>query len=174
MYRGGPAQPGVVVAAVIRIARELTKLARGLGVALVVAWTLHTVVVTGPLLLNAHYTDLLRGTPRDAVRAPLSDPIQDSTPRVVTLLPARGDVLALVATSEVDGFAWFWLTYWLYPRHVELSVDLSAAATTQTMSIVYFQTPDAPGLTTPAGFVLRADIASAAGAHTLVFVRANG
>src|SRR5207253_27738 len=111
-----------------RIARELTKPVRALGVALLVLWTLHTVVVTGPLLLSAHYADLLRGTPQGALRAPLGDPIQDATPAVVASLPAHGDVLALVPASEVDGFAYFWLTYWLYPRHVEVIGDLGAAA----------------------------------------------
>ena len=146
---------------------------RALGVALLVLWTLHTVVVTGPLLLSAHYADLLRGTPQGALRAPLGDPIQDATPAVVASLPAHGDVLALVPASEVDGFAYFWLTYWLYPRHVEVRADLDAASTTSASGIVYFQRPDAPSLNTPAGYVLRSDTTTAGGDHTFVFVRAG-
>jgi hypothetical protein len=43
-----------------------------LGVALLVLWTLHTVVITGRLLLGAHYKDLLDGHPQLTVSAPLS------------------------------------------------------------------------------------------------------
>jgi len=136
-----------------------------------VLWTLHTLVVTGPIMLNAHYTDLLRGTPQGAVRALLGDPIQDSTQEVVASVPAHGDVLVLVDASELDGFAYFWLTYWLYPRHVQLSADLAAASTTSATSIVYFQRADAPALTAPSGYALRSEITAAGGAHTLVFVK---
>jgi hypothetical protein len=156
-----------------RIARELTKPVRALGVALLVLWTLHTVVVTGPLLLSAHYVDLLRGTPQGALRAPLGNPIQDATPAVVASLPPQGDVLALVPASEVDGFAYFWLTYWLYPRHVEISADLARASTTSATGIVYFQRPGAPALNPPADYVPRADIATPGGDRTLVFVKAG-
>jgi hypothetical protein len=147
---------------------------RVIGVALVVLWTLHTVVVTGRILLDSHYKDLLSGNPQAAVRAPLSDLIQDATPSLVHTLPAHGSVLAIVDRQELGGFAYFWLTYWLYPRQVDVSGDLNAATTTSASSIVYFQRPGSPDLTTPDGYQLESDTVSAGGAHVLVLVQVGG
>jgi hypothetical protein len=144
---------------------------RVLGVALLVFWTLHTVVITGRLLLDTHYVDLFKGHPQGAVRAPLSALIQDATPGLVHTLPPSGGVLVLVDSQELDGFAYFWLTYWLYPRHVDVSGDQSSAATTSARSIVYFQRPDSPDLTTPTGYQLQSDTVAAGGGHVVVFVR---
>lgn len=144
---------------------------RVLGVALLVFWTLHTVVITGKLLLDSHYADLLNGHPQAAVRAPLSDLIQDATPGLVQSLPSTGAVLVLVDPQELEGFAYFWLTYWLYPRHVDVSGDMGAAATTSARSIVYFQRPDSPDLTTPSGYRLQSNTVAAGGGHVVVFVR---
>jgi hypothetical protein len=149
----------------------VTKALRVLGVALLVLWTLHTVVITGRILLDSHYTDLLRGDPQGAVRAPLGDLIQDATPGLVHSLPANGGMLVLVDSQEVGGFAYFWLTYWLYPRHVDVSGDLSAAATTTAAGIVYFQRSGSPDLTIPAGYQLQSDTVGSGGGHVLVFVR---
>jgi hypothetical protein len=144
---------------------------RVLGVALLAFWTLHTVVITGQVLLDGHYGELLRGHPYAAVRAPLPDLIQDATPSLVRSLPAGGRVLVIVDPHELHGFAYFWLTYWLYPRHVDISEDLSAAATTSARSIVYFQRADDPDLTTPAGYQLQSNTLGAGGGHVVVFVR---
>jgi hypothetical protein len=145
-----------------------------MGVALLTLWTLHTVVITGRVLLDTHFKDLLSGHPQAAVRAPLSDLIQDATPGLAHSLPAHGSVLVVVDRQELGGFAYFWLTYWLYPRHVDLSGDLNAATTTSAGSIVYFQRPGSSGLTTPAGYQLQSDTASADGAHVLVLIRVGG
>src|SRR4029077_14996163 len=139
---------------VSRIARELRQAARAFGIALLVLWTLHTLVVTGPLLLNSHYKELLDGHPQLTVSAPVSALIQDPTSTLVSTLPAGGSVLFLVDPQEVGGFAYFWLSYWFYPRHVDVSGDLAAAATTSARSIVYFQRPGSPVLAAPAGYEL--------------------
>jgi hypothetical protein len=152
----------------------VTKALRVLGVALLVLWTLHTVVITGPLLLDAHYKNLLDGHPQLTVSAPLSGLIQDPTPALVNSLPAGGDVLFIVDPQELGGFAYFWLSYWFYPRHVSVSGDLGAAATTSARSIVYFQRPDSPGLTSPAGYELQSDRPYSGGGHILVFLRTGG
>jgi hypothetical protein len=159
---------------VSRIARELRRAVRAFGVGLLVLWTLHTLVVTGPLLLNAHYQELLDGHPQLTVSAPLSGLIQDTTPRLVASLPANGSVLFLVDPQEVGGFAYFWLSYWFYPRHVDVSGDLGAAATTSARSIVYFQRPGSPDLAAPAGYELQSDSTYSGGAHILVFLRTDG
>ena len=148
--------------------------ARAFGIALLVLWTLHTLVVTGPLLLNSHYKELLDGHPQLTVSAPVSALIQDPTPTLVSNLPAGGSVLFLVDPQEVGGFAYFWLSYWFYPRHVDVSGDLGTAATTTARSIVYFQRPGSPVLAAPAGYELRSDTPYSGGAQVLVFVRMGG
>jgi len=152
----------------------VTKAVRVLGVALLILWTLHTVVVTGRMLLDTNYKNLLSGAPRDVVRAPLSDLIQDATPDLVRSLPARDPVLVLVDSQELGGFAYFWLSYWLYPRQVDVSGDLSAAMTTRAGSIVYFQRPDSPDLTAPSGYRLQSDTTAAGGGHVIVLVLGSG
>ena len=143
---------------------------RALGVALLVLWTLHTIVITGPLLLDAHYKDLLDGHPRLTVSAPLSGLIQDTTPTLVKTLPV-GPVLFIVSPQEMGGFAYFWLSYWFYPRHVELSGDPAAATTTNARSIVYFRRPDSAPPGAPPGYVLISDTPYPAGGDVLVFAR---
>ena len=145
---------------------------RVLGVALLVLWTLHTVVITGKLMLDGHYAELIAGHPQGALRAPLNDLIQDATPGLVDRLPS-GAVLVLVDRDEIEGFAYFWLTYWFYPRHVDVTADLSLATTTRAGSIVYFQRPSDPDLPTPSGYQLQSDTVSAGGGHVLVFVRSG-
>lgn len=147
----------------------LTKALQVLAVGLVVLWTLHTVVVTGTVMLNTHYGQLMKGAPDAAPRAPLSGLIQDTTPQLTTLLPRNASVLVLVDSQEV--FANFWLTYWLYPRHVDQSSDLSLASTTRDDAIVYYQQPSAPSLDPPSGYELRSDIAYTDGGHVLVYVK---
>jgi hypothetical protein len=156
------------------MARGLTKAVRAFGVALLVLWALHTIVITGPLLLDAHYKDLLDGHPQLTVSAPLSGLIQDSTQALVNSLPAGGDVLFIVDPQEVGGFAYFWLSYWFYPRHVDLSGDLGAAATTNARTVVYFQRPDSPDLTAPAGYEMQSDSLYSGGGHIVVFLRTGG
>jgi hypothetical protein len=145
-----------------------------LGVALLVLWTLHTLVITGPLLLDAHYKELLDSHPQLTVSAPVSGLIQDPTQSLVHSLPAGGSVLFLVDPQEVGGFAYFWLSYWFYPRHVDVSGDLGTAATTNARSIVYFQRSDSPGLTAPAGYQMQSDTPYSGGGQILVFLRTGG
>lgn len=146
---------------------------RALGVALLVFWTLHTLVITGPLLLEAHYKELLDGHPQLTVSAPVSDLVQDPTQSLVRSLPAGSSVLFLVDPQEVGGFAYFWLSYWFYPRHVDVSGDLGSAATTNAGSIVYFQRPGNPDLTAPAGYVLQSDTPYSGRGNVFVFLRTS-
>ena len=147
---------------------------RAVGIALLVLWTLHTLVVTGPLLLNSHYKDLLDGHPQLTVTPPVSGLIRDPTPTLVSSLPTTGSVLFVVDPQEVGGFAYFWLSYWFYPRHVDVSGDVGAAATTSARTIVYFQRSGSPDLATPAGYELQSDSPYSGGAHILVFLRSGG
>lgn len=139
---------------------------------LIALWALHTLIVTGSLLLDEHYGHLLAGTPDGAPRAPLTDLIQDSTGDLTANLPAKGSVLVVVDPQELPGFAFFWLSYRLYPRHVDISGDPSSAASTNDDSIVYFQRPDAPDLAVPDRYRLASSAQAAGGGHIVIFVRA--
>jgi hypothetical protein len=155
------------------MARELPRVVRTLGLALIALWALHTLIVTGSLLLDEHYGQLLRGTPEGAPRAPLTDLIQNSTPDLTSNLPAKGSVLVVVDPQELPGFAYFWLTYWLYPRRVDITGDPAATTTTSDDAIVYFQRRDAPSLQAPDRYRLVSDDPGADGGQIVIFVR-NG
>lgn len=134
-------------------------------------WALHTVVITGTLVLNTHYGELLRGRPVGALRAPLSDLIQDATPGLSASLPKQASVLVVVDPQELDGFAYFWLTYWLYPRHIDQTANLSDANSTKDGAIVYFARAGAPELSAPDQFHVVSDQPGAEGGRVIVYVR---
>lgn len=141
------------------------------AVVVLMFWALHTVVVTGSLVLYTHYGELLRGRPVGALRAPLSDLIQDATPSLSASLPDRAAVLVIVDPEELNGFAYFWLTYWLYPRHIDETADLSNATATGDDAIIYFAPAGAPELATPDHFRIVSDKPGAGGGRVVIFVR---
>lgn len=155
------------------MARELRKVLRTVGLALIALWALHTLIVTGSLLLEEHYGQLLRGTPDGAPRAPLTDLIQNSTPDLTSSLPSRGSVLVVVDPQELPGFAYFWLTYWLFPRHVDITGDMADTTSTNDDAIVYFQRKDSPSLPVPDRYHVVSGTQGADGGQVVIFVRNN-
>jgi hypothetical protein len=103
--------------------RRLTGAIRGVSLVFVAAWAIRSLVVTGATVLNQPFGAMLR-TPPAQVQARTGSGFAQSLIPLQSLIPKTDRVYLLWDGQQDDGlraYAYFWSSYWLYPRRVTVS-----------------------------------------------------
>jgi hypothetical protein len=98
-----------------------------LGLLVVTAWTLHTLVLSGNTLLAQHPLALLRSSPIQSHRQPQGGYLQ-AIIAADELLPAHASVALVNRTSYVENYAFYWASYKMYPLQPVMTDSTEAAA----------------------------------------------
>jgi len=92
----------------------------------VYTWAVYTLIQGGSLLVREPYLDNLRVAPR-AAQGAAGDGYAETLIKLERTLPAQARVQLVWRRSDggVVGFwyGYFWATYWLYPRQVDIITD---------------------------------------------------
>ena len=106
--------------------RRSATLLRLVTIAFVTAWAVRSLIVSGDQVLNEHFRSVLT-TPPWVAQAKAGNGFEQSLVRIRADLPA-GDRVIVVWTNPPDYYyAFFWSTFWLFPRRVSVvtGVNLS-------------------------------------------------
>jgi hypothetical protein len=95
----------------------------------VYAWAVYTLIQGGSLLIGEPYLDNLRVAPR-AAQGAAGDGYAQTLIKLERTLPAHERVE--LVWRRTDGgavgfwYGYFWATYWLYPRQVDIVIDATS------------------------------------------------
>jgi len=122
----------------------IRRLVATLGMLLVYAWTLHTVVLAGNQLLAQQPLTMLRTSPTESHLEPVKG-YRQAIDRAEPWLPVRASVAVVNRSGDfTDNYAYYWATYHLYPRHVvmaESSVTAAGAVPDYILDVREWQKP---------------------------------
>lgn len=131
---------------------------RGFALLFVYAWTVYTLIHGGSLLLAEPYLDNLRVAPR-AAQGAVGDGYAQALIKLERTLPAHERVLLVWRRSDGDAIAfwygYFWATYWLYPRQVDIVTDPASLDSSHGI-LLDVRSPDKAGLAPPPGYTISA------------------
>jgi hypothetical protein len=117
--------------------------ARRATILFVTAWAVRSLIVSGDAVLNEHFGSALRTSPWVA-QAAAGDGFEQSLVQIRATLPA-GDSVAVVWPNAPDYYyAYFWSTFWLYPRKVSVYTSLDPTQLTGVNAVVLVGAPDQP------------------------------
>jgi hypothetical protein len=106
---------------------------RQIALLLLYAWAVYSLVQGGSLILREPYMQVLATAPR-AAQGGVGDGYAQTLIKLERSLPYDQRVLLVWRRPEkgVVGFwyGYFWATYWLYPRQVDIVTDRAAAPAT--------------------------------------------
>ena len=127
------------------------------GVVFITAWAVRSGVVTGAALLNEHPGALLRGSPA-AAQSAVREAFAQGLLKINQRIPAHASVMVL---WEVKGYApfsyaFFWSTFWLYPRKVTVTDRPDDALSPTTDVFVQVHSADQQPLS-PTGYRVVSD-----------------
>jgi hypothetical protein len=103
--------------------RRLAAAIRGLSLLFITVWAIRSLVVTGATVLNQPFGAMLR-TPPGQAQASTGSGFARSLIPLQSLIPKTDRVYLLWDGQQDDGlraYAYFWSSYWLYPRRVTVS-----------------------------------------------------
>lgn len=122
---GSPAVNGGPSSEAPRAGRTTNRL-RGFALLFVYAWAVYTLIQGGSLLVDEHYLDNLRVAPR-AAQGATGDGYAQTLIKLERTLPAHDPVQLVWRRSDGGAigfwYGYFWATYWLYPRQVDIITD---------------------------------------------------
>ena len=145
---------------------------RLLGLTFVVAWVVHTMVITGFTLLGPHYFAVLRTSPQ-TIQASSGRGYQQVLVRLGGSLSPRDSVL-MVAKAEEEPLAEFSAAYWTYPRALTVATDLGAVDSARPSVVVFLQDLPLPPIQPPAGYIRLSSEEFPDNTRVTVFRRADG
>lgn len=123
-----------------------------LTVLFVAVWAIRSLVVMGTATMNEHYRTVLKTPPGDT-QSVTGTSFDQSLFKIDRAIP-RAARVAVIWTSPPDYWAaFFWATYYLYPRQVAEAPAISPELVNRTDALVFVRAPDDPPLTVD-GFTL--------------------
>lgn len=125
-----------------------------LALLIVSAWTLHTVVLGGDMLLAQHPIAMLRTVAVENQRQPPNG-YRQAIVAAQRLLPANAAVAVSNRTNYRQNYAYYWATYKLYPLHVWVVDSTQAAAEGAPDYILDIRDAGVSESAPPGGYVVR-------------------
>jgi hypothetical protein len=124
----------------------------------VYAWAVYTLIQGGSLLLAEPYLDNLRVAPR-AAQGAAGDGYAQTLIKLERTLPAHERVQLVWRRSEGDAvgfwYGYFWATYWLYPRQVDIITDPASLDSSHGI-LLDVRSIDKAELAAPPGYTISA------------------
>jgi hypothetical protein len=131
-----------------------TRWPAALGVTFVAAWAIRSLIVTGGIVVAEDYKTALTTEPR-RTQAIAGDPFAQSLLKIDRRLPRQDRVVVIWDNPDLPaGYAFFWATYWLFPRPVTVTVDRESAFLGQFDSLIDVRPPDHAGLNAPDSYAV--------------------
>lgn len=96
---------------------RLTTFLRRAAIVFVTAWAVRSLIVSGDAVLNEHFRSALLNPP-SATQAAAGDGFDQSLIHVRDVLPSGDSVVVLWINAPDYYYAYFWSTFWLFPRKV--------------------------------------------------------
>jgi hypothetical protein len=125
-----------------------------LGVTLIAAWAIRSLIVTGGLVITEDYKTVLRTEP-SRTQALAGDPFAQSLLMIDRRIPKQDRVVVVWDNLDFPtGYVFFWATYWLLPRPVTVTMEPGSAGLGSPDSIIYVLAPDHASLNVPDGYRL--------------------
>jgi hypothetical protein len=90
----------------------------------VTVWAVRSLIVSGDALLHEHLRSVLT-TSQWATQATSGDGFEQSLIRIRASVPASDKVLVVWANPPDYYYAYFWSTFWLFPRKVDVVSSLT-------------------------------------------------
>jgi hypothetical protein len=139
--------------------RATTGYRRGIALVFVYVWAVYALVQAGNLVTSENYFQALHVAPR-AAQGAAGDGYAQTLIKLERTLPA-GDHVLLVwrrqDTQPAVGFwyGYFWATYWLYPRTVDIVITAGPVDGSYT-TLLDVRSTGTPEIEVPAGFSVNA------------------
>lgn len=118
-------------------------LGRRATILFITAWAVRSLIVSGDAVLNEHFGSALR-TPPWVVQATAGDGFEQGLVRIRASLPANESVAVVWPNAPDYYYAYFWSTFWLFPRKVNVYTSLDPAQLSGANAVVLVGPPDQP------------------------------
>jgi hypothetical protein len=116
---------------------------RRVTIVFITAWAVRSLIVSGDAVLHEHLRSTLVTSPW-VTQASAGDGFEQSLVRIRTSIP-NSDRVDVIWTNPPDYYyAFFWSTFWLFPRKVTVLGDFEPAQLAQADVLVYVRLPSVP------------------------------
>ncbi len=123
-------------------ARRATFLRR-VTIVFVTAWAVRSLIVSGDAVLHEHMGSVLTTSPW-VVQASAGDGFEQSLVRIRTSIPSSDSVDVVWSNPHDYYYAYFWSTFWLFPRKVTVLGDFEPAQLARADVLVHVRLPNMP------------------------------
>lgn len=106
----------------------------------ITAWAVRSLVVTGDAALNEHLRSTLLSSPW-VTQARSGDGFEQSLIQIRQTLPGHDSVLVVWSNPPDYYYAYFWSTFWLFPRKVTVATSVDASQVNAADAIVVVRRP---------------------------------
>jgi hypothetical protein len=113
---------------------------RRAAVVFITAWAVRSLVVTGDAALNEHLTSTLLSSPW-VTQARSGDGFEQSLIQIRQTLPGHDSVLVVWSNPPDYYYAYFWSTFWLFPRRVTVATSVEGSQVDAADAIVVVRRP---------------------------------
>jgi len=123
-----------------------TRLLYRLTVLFVAVWAIRSLAETGHDTLNEHYLTVLK-TPPSVTQSMVGTGLDQSLLKIDQAIPRTARVAVIWSDPTPDYWGvFFWSTYYLYPRRVEVAPTPFPDLVSRADAIVFVRRPDQPPL----------------------------
>jgi len=123
-----------------------TRLLYRLTVLFVAVWAIRSLAETGNATLNEHYRTVLK-TPPSVTQSMVGTGFDQSLLKIDQAIPRTARVAVIWSDPTPDYWGvFFWSTYYLYPRRVEVAPTPFPDLVSRADAIVFVRRPDQPPL----------------------------
>lgn len=118
-----------------------TTFLRRVTIVFVTAWAVRSLIVSGDAVLNEHFRSALFNSPW-TTQATSGDGFDKSLIQVRDALPSGDSVVVLWINAPDYYYAYFWSTFWLFPRKVTVVDKVDPSALHGADAVVFVLPPN--------------------------------
>ena len=114
-----------------------------MAIVFVTVWAVRSLIISGDAVLNEHLRSALATSPW-VTQANSGDGFEQSLVRIQGSIPTSDRVIIVWFNAPDYSYAFFWATFWLFPRKVAVVSSLDPGRQGQADAVVSVRTPSEP------------------------------